>query len=92
MNRTIVLATIKHDTNMQEMFAVVREEIAQVELLRSEKRVGAVYLSQSRRTVFIEVFAESDAEVRATIATLPMARWWVLDLFPVSEPPAADRS
>ena len=89
MNRTMVVATFKPGTNMQEVFGVVREEVAQVERLRAEHRMGSVHISMIRQTVFIEVFADDEEGVRATIATLPMARWFDIDLYPVTLPPSA---
>ena len=83
MNRIMTIATFKPGTNMQDVFAVVREEVAQVERLRAEHRMGSVHISMARQTVFIEVFADDEAGARATIATLPMARWFDIDLYPV---------
>lgn len=88
MNRTIVVATFKPGTNMQEVFATVRDEVAQVERLRAAQRMGAVHISLARGTVFIEVLAGGEAEVRETIATLPMSKWFDIDLYPVTSPPA----
>lgn len=87
MKLTMVVATFKPGTNREEVFLVVREEVAQVERLRAEKRMGTVHISMPRETVFIEVFSDSEESVRETIATLPMAKWWDIDLFPVTLPP-----
>ena len=46
---------------MDEVFAVVAEEQAQVKVLEDEGRVGTISLSLARGTVFIEVVAD-DAE------------------------------
>lgn len=86
MEPFMVICTFKPDTNMDEVFAVVAEEQAQVAVLEEQGRVGAIDLSLARGTVFIKTFAESPAEAAATIETLPMAKWWDLDVFPIAAP------
>ena len=71
---------------MDEVFAVVAEEQAQVKVLEDEGRVGTISLSLARGTVFIEVFADDAEQASATVHTLPMARWWELDIFPLGAP------
>lgn len=86
MDSFMVVCTFRAGTVMAEVFAVVAEEQAAVAVLEAEGRVGAIRLSLERGTVFIEVFA-SDADAAAeTVRTLPMARWWDLDVFPLSAP------
>ena len=86
----IVKCTFKEGTDMAEVFAVVAEEQVHAAALLAEGRVGSIYLSLERGTVFIETFAEDPEEVVATIITLPMAVWWDLDVFPVISPPEAE--
>ncbi|MSZ89742.1 MAG: hypothetical protein F2585_10410 [Actinobacteria bacterium] len=86
METFMVICTFKPDTIMDEVFAVVAEEQAQVAALEDEGRVGAIDLSLARGTVFIKTFAESPDEAAATIETLPMAKWWDLDVFPIAAP------
>ena len=38
--------------------------------------------------MFLEVFADSNEEARETVVSLPMARWWDLDIFPINAPVA----
>ena len=48
-----------------------------------------MYLStRERGTVFLEVFADSSEEARETVVSLPMAKWWNLDIFPINAPVA----
>ena len=69
--------------------AVVAEEQAKVAELKELGRIGAVYLStRERGTVFLEVFADSSEEARETVVSLPMAKWWNLDIFPINAPVA----
>jgi hypothetical protein len=88
MEAFMVVCTFKPGTVMDEVFAVVAEEQAQVAKLEAEGRIGSIHLSLARGTVFINAFAEGLDEVAATIGTLPMAKWWDLDVFPTGAPTA----
>ncbi len=39
-----------------------------------------------RRTVFLEIFAADENEAAATVRTLPMSKWWDLDVYPCPTP------
>lgn len=86
----MVICTFREGTDMTEVFATVAEEQAQAAALAAEGRVGSIYLSLARGTVFIEAFAEGPEEAVATITTLPMAKWWHLDVFALTSPPEAE--
>ena len=86
MNTYIVVATFKPNTNMQEVFAVVADERAKVAVLRSAGQLGAVHLSLARNTVFLEIFAPNETQASADVNSLPMSRWWDIDLYPTVEP------
>lgn len=88
----MVICTFKEDTVMNEVFAVVAEEQAQVAALVAAGRVGQVRLSLGRGTVFIEVYADDVDAAATTVRTLPMARWWDLDLYPLGEAPVTGSS
>ena len=72
---------------LPQMSAVIAEEVAQVEILKAEGRLGSVFISPQRGRVFLEVFAEDEAGAEATAQTLPMAKWWELDIYPTMAPP-----
>lgn len=82
----MVVCTFKPDTVMDQVFAVVAEEQAQVAALEAQGRIGQIDLSLPRGTVFIKAFADGPDDAAATIATLPMAKWWDLDVFPIAAP------
>ena len=86
MSTFIVVARFIPGTDMSEVFAVVREEQAQVAALAAAGRLGSVHISMPRQTVFIEVFADDEAAAEATVRTLPMAQWWTLDVYPTPAP------
>jgi muconolactone delta-isomerase len=82
----MVIATFRADTDMGEVMAVVHEERAQVQVLASEGRIGSIHISIPRRTVFLEIFADDEASAEATVLTLPMSKWWTLDIYPTPAP------
>lgn len=90
MSTFMVLARFLPGTDMQEVLAVAPEEKAAVIALRGQERLGDVYISGPRQTVFFETFGEDEAAALATVASLPMARWWELDCFPITMPTIPD--
>ena len=82
----MVVATFKPGTSMEEVLTVVAEEQAKVAELQSAGLIGEIRLATaSRRTVFLEVFGSSPNDVESCVRTLPMAKWWDLDIFPLNE-------
>jgi muconolactone delta-isomerase len=82
----MVVCTFKPETVMDDVFAVVAEEQAQIRELEAEGRIGAIHLSMARRTVFLEIFATDADSAEQTVRTLPMSKWWDLDLYPTAPP------
>lgn len=90
MTSCMVVATFKPGTNMAEVMAVVAEEQARVAELKEQGRLGSIHLATAaRQTVFLEVFGDSD-EAIATVTSLPMARWWDLDVYPLNPPASVE--
>ena len=84
----MVVCTFKDGTAMDEVFAVVAEEKAQVDVLTKAGHLGSIHLSLARGTVFIETFAVDADEAESTVRTLPMSKWWNLDVYPLGAPAA----
>ncbi len=92
MGTFMVIAGFSPDTDLPLINAVVAEEVAQVQLLRADGRMGAVHVSPAKGRVFLEVLAESEDDARATVETLPMAKWWDIEIYPTVGPPPAATS
>ncbi len=92
MGTFMVIAGFSPDTDLPLMNAVVAEEVAQVQLLRADGRMGAVHVSPAKGRVFLEVLAESEDDARATVETLPMAKWWDIEIYPTVGPPTTANS
>lgn len=83
----MVICTFKEGTDMSEVMSVVEEEQARVAALSAEGRIGSLQLSLARGTVFIETFADDGDAAADTVRSLPMARWWDLDVYPLAPAP-----
>ena len=90
----MVVGTIRDDTNFTEFAALRDDEHKQLEALRSEGKIGAHYVSQPRKATFIEVIAADEKQVAETLATLPFARFFDVDVYPTTpdEAEAAHRA
>ena len=86
MNTYIIVATFKPNTKMEEVNKVYQEELAQVAVLRNAGQLGAVHLSMTRGTVFLEINAQDDVQALAIVKSLPMSHWWNLEIYQTFEP------
>ncbi len=86
VNEFMVVCRFREGTEMREVFAVVAEEQAAVAALSEEGRLGDIRLSLARGTVFIAAFASDADEAGSTVRSLPMAKWWDVDVFPIAAP------
>lgn len=86
----MVIATFRPGTSMDEVLQVVHEEQARVAELQADGRIGALYLATAaRQTVFLEIFASDPDDAETTVRTLPMAKWWDLNVYPLNPPAGA---
>ena len=90
MEKFMVVCHFKEGTVMTEVFAVVAEEQAQVAALEAQGRIGSVLLALARGTVFIEAYGDTADQALATVQSLPMAKWWNIDVFPIAAPVRPD--
>lgn len=87
MKSFMVMATFRPGTDMAEIVPHVAAERERVAELEAEGRLAAVYLANAeRQTVFLVVNADTVEEATSTVASLPMAAWWDLDVFPLNAP------
>ena len=86
MDTFMVIGTFRPDTVMDEVTAMVPEELAQVKVLQNEGLLSAVRVSIPRGKVFLEVSAVDAAGAEATAQRLPMSKWWDLSVYQVTSP------
>ncbi len=75
------------EADLPQMNSVLAEEVAQVQALKAEGRLGSVHISVTRGRVFLEINAGDAAAARTTVESLPMAKWWKIDIYPTVGPP-----
>jgi hypothetical protein len=86
----MAVATLRADTDFAEFNALRDDEQKQLEVLRSDGRIGAHYVSPARRATFIEVIAADEKKVSETLETLPFARFFDVDVYLTTPPDAAE--
>ncbi|MET0134436.1 MAG: muconolactone Delta-isomerase family protein [Kibdelosporangium sp.] len=86
----MVVATIRDDADLTEFAALRADEQKQLEVLRSAGKIGAHHISPARRATFVEVIVADERQVAETLATLPFARFFDVDVYPTSPPDAAE--
>ncbi|WP_410631239.1 muconolactone Delta-isomerase family protein [Amycolatopsis sp. cmx-4-83] len=80
----MVVGTLRDDTDLAEFAALREDEHQQLEVLRSQGKVGAHYVSPARRATFVEIVAADQEQVAETLATLPFARFFDADVYPLA--------
>ncbi|MEV6823539.1 muconolactone Delta-isomerase family protein [Amycolatopsis sp. NPDC051102] len=88
----MVVGTLRDDTDLAEFAALREDEHKQLETLRSQGRIGAHYVSPARRATFVEIIAADEDQVGETLATLPFARFFDADIYPLAPEDAAERT
>lgn len=88
----MVIGAFDPEVDLPLMSTVLAEEIAQVQILKGQGRLGSVHISPTRGRVFLEIIAEDTAEAQATTETLPMAKWWSIDVYPTVGPPPSQNA
>jgi hypothetical protein len=86
----MVVATVREDADFAEFAALRDAEHKQLDVLRSAGRIGAHYVSPARRATFLEVIAADEEQVATTLATLPFAPFFDVDVYPTAPPDAAE--
>ena len=86
----MVFGTLRADTDLAEFNALRQDEHKQLEVLRSEGKVGAHYVSPARQATFIEIIAADETEAAETLGSLPFARFFDADVYPTAPPDAAE--
>jgi len=82
LNTYMVVAKFRPDTDMKDVYAVRDQEMATFDALKTAGRLGSLHASLRRGTVFIEAFAHDETSAEETVMSLPMARYWTIDVYP----------
>lgn len=85
----MVVATFKEGVTQEEIRALIPAEQAQAKLLEEKGLIGLIKVAMPKRTVFIEAFGQDDQSALETIYSLPLAKLWDIELFPITPPAGA---
>ncbi|MFM1985331.1 MAG: hypothetical protein RLZZ295_497 [Actinomycetota bacterium] len=86
----MVVATFKEGVTQEEIRALIPAEQAQAKLLEEQGFIGVIKVAMPKRTVFIEAFGQNDQSALETIYSLPLAKLWDIELFPITPPAGAN--
>ena len=86
MNSYMVVATFKEGVTQEEIRALIPAEQAQAKLLEEKGLIGLIKVAMPKRTVFIEAFGQDDQSALETLYSLPLAKLWDIELFPITPP------
>ena len=90
MSEFMVVCTFKEGTDMADVMKVVAQERSAVAELQAAGTIGVVKLATPQGKVFLEVHASDADSALASVATLPMAKWWTIEIYSIVPPaPAA---
>ena len=90
MNTYMIVATFKEGVTQEEIRALIPAEQAQAKLLEEQGLIGVIKVAMPKRTVFIEAFGQDDQSALETIYSLPLAKLWDIELFPITPPVGAN--
>ena len=86
----MVVATFKEGVTQEEIRALIPTEQVQAKLLEEQGLIGVIKVAMPKRTVFIEAFGQDDQSALETIYSLPLAKLWDIELFPITPPAGAN--
>ena len=82
----MVVATFREGVTQEEIRALIPAEQAQAKLLEAQGLIGVIKVAMPKRTVFIEAFGQDDQSALETLYSLPLAKLWDIELFPITPP------
>ena len=82
----MVVATFKEGVTQEEIRALIPAEQGQAKLLEEQGLIGVIKVAMPKRTVFIEAFGQDDQSALETLYSLPLAKLWDIELFPITPP------
>ncbi|MFG1607755.1 hypothetical protein [Actinoplanes sp. NPDC049265] len=86
MSTFMVVGTLRPDADLAEFNALRDAEHKQLEVLRSERKIGVHYISPARGATFVEIIADDEKQAAETMATLPFAQFFDADVYPTAPP------
>ena len=82
----MVVATFKDGVAPEEIRKLIPAEQAQAKILEDKGLLGAIKVAMPRRTVFLEVFSETEKDASEVIDSLPLVKVWDYEIFQTTPP------
>jgi len=82
----MVVATFKDGVTPEVIRELIPAEQAQAKILEDKGLLGAIKVAMPRRTVFLEVFSETEQEALEVIESLPLVKVWDYEIFQTTPP------
>ena len=86
MKSFMVVARFKDAVTPEDIKSLIPAEVIQAKILEDKGLLGTIKVAMPKRTVFLEVFAESETQATESIESLPMAAIWDFELFETTPP------
>ena len=84
MNSYVVVATFRESVTQDEIRAQIPAERVQAKLLDEYGLIGVIKVAMPKWTASIEAFGRDDQSAFETIHSLPLAKLWDFELFPIT--------
>lgn len=86
MNSYMVVATFKDGVTPEEIRELIPAEQAQAKVLEDKGLLGTIKVAMPRRTVFLEVFSETEQEASEVVESLPLVKVWDYEIYQTTPP------
>ncbi len=86
MLKFMVVCTFRPDTSMDQVTAMVPEEMAMAKILKEEGVLDFVMVSTPRDKVFLSITTSDTVSARAIAQRLPMSKWWEMNIYQIATP------
>lgn len=82
----MAVCTFLDGVTQDQIRELIPAEQIQAKLLKGEGLLGDIKVAMPRKTVFIDVYSESEEKAMLNLLTLPLAKLWKIDLYETTPP------
>lgn len=82
----MVVATFQDGVTPEEIRELIPAEQTQAKILEEKGLLGTIKVAMPRRTVFLEVFSETEQEASEVVDSLPLAKVWDYEIYQTTPP------
>lgn len=85
----MAVARFRDGVTPEDIRAIVPAEQGRVAELEQQGRIGTIRVAMPKRTVFIELFDDSEESAQANLDSLPLGALWDAELYETTPPAGA---